>query len=220
LSNYIVTTDFAAKDALPSGNPGKLAQGTQIDVELDNIAVAIATKEDTANKGVANGYVGLDASARIAATNMPAHTGDVTSSAGSVALTVANDAVTNAKMANMAQNTVKGRITASTGDPEDITAANLVSIILAADGTGSGLDADLVDGQHASAFAASSHNHAASEVTSGTFADARIALSNVSQHAGSIKCRNLDGVAGVATTVQADPGGTPSGSPGDFFFYY
>ncbi len=42
------------------------------------------------------------------------------------------------------------------------------------DGSGSGLDADLLDGQHASAFAASSHNHAAGDITSGTFSTARI----------------------------------------------
>lgn len=54
---------------------------------------------------------------------MPAHTGDVTSSAGAVALTIANDAVTNAKLANMAAGTYKMRVTASTGDPEDATAA-------------------------------------------------------------------------------------------------
>lgn len=41
-------------------------------------------------------------------------------------------------------------------------------------GSGSGLDADLLDGQHASAFAASSHNHAAGDITSGTFSTARI----------------------------------------------
>src|SRR5688572_13908715 len=73
MSNYIKTVDFAAKDALPSGNPAKVAQGTQVDTEFNNIATAIATKEDTANKGVANGYASLDSSgdvpdAQIAAT--------------------------------------------------------------------------------------------------------------------------------------------------------
>lgn len=52
-----------------------------------------------------------------------AFTGDVTKSAGGTAQTIANDAVTNAKLANMAASTIKGRITASTGDPEDLTAA-------------------------------------------------------------------------------------------------
>ena len=59
------------------------------------------------------------------------HTGDVT---GATALTIANDAVSNAKLANMAQNTIKGRITGSTGDPEDLTAANVRTIINVADG--------------------------------------------------------------------------------------
>jgi len=50
------------------------------------------------------------------------------------------------------------------------------------EGSGNGLDADTVDGNHASAFALSSHTHAASDITSGTFADARIALTNITQH--------------------------------------
>ncbi len=62
------------------------------------------------------------------AGRMPALTGDVTTSAGAVATTIANDAVTNAKAANMAANTVKGRITAITGDPEDLTAQNVRDI--------------------------------------------------------------------------------------------
>jgi len=49
------------------------------------------------------------------------------------------------------------------------------------DGSGSGLDADLLDGQHASAFASSSHTHAASDITSGNLAAARntVNLANV-----------------------------------------
>lgn len=44
--------------------------------------------------------------------------------------TVANDAVTNAKLANMAQSTIKGRAEgAGTGDPTDLTAAQVMLII-------------------------------------------------------------------------------------------
>ena len=42
------------------------------------------------------------------------------------------------------------------------------------DGSGSGLDADLLDGNHASAFAASSHNHSATEIVTGELDTARL----------------------------------------------
>jgi hypothetical protein len=46
MSNYTKTTNFATKDALPSGNAGKIVKGTEINTEFDNIATAIATKAD------------------------------------------------------------------------------------------------------------------------------------------------------------------------------
>jgi hypothetical protein len=63
----------------------------------------------------------------------PNHTGDVTS-VGDGAQTIANNAVTNAKAADMLNNTIKGRITAGTGDPEDLTATQVRTIINVADG--------------------------------------------------------------------------------------
>lgn len=41
---------------------------------------------------------------------------------------VTDDAVTNAKLANMAQSTLKGRATASTGDPEDVGVSNTLAL--------------------------------------------------------------------------------------------
>jgi len=53
-------------------------------------------------------------------------TGDVSAAGpGSVAGTIANDAVTNAKMANMAAWTLKARNNAASGDPEDVALADL-----------------------------------------------------------------------------------------------
>ena len=43
--------------------------------------------------------------------------------------TIANDAVTNAKLANVATATIKGRTTAGTGDPEDLTAAQTRTVL-------------------------------------------------------------------------------------------
>jgi hypothetical protein len=56
-------------------------------------------------------------------------TGDVTASAGSNATAIANDAVSNAKLANVATATFKGRATAGTGDPEDLTQAQATALI-------------------------------------------------------------------------------------------
>jgi hypothetical protein len=49
MSNYTKSTNFAAKDALASGNAGKIVKGTEIDTEFNNIATAISTKADLAS---------------------------------------------------------------------------------------------------------------------------------------------------------------------------
>jgi hypothetical protein len=51
MSNYTKTTNFTAKDSLPSGNPSKLVKGSDFDLEFNNIATAIASKEDVADLG-------------------------------------------------------------------------------------------------------------------------------------------------------------------------
>lgn len=49
----------------------------------------------------------------------------------------------------------------------------VITLVKAADGAGSGLDADLLDGQSAAAFAAASHTHAATDMASGTLSPDR-----------------------------------------------
>ena len=46
MSDYTKSTNFASKDNLSSGNPAKIVKGTEIDTEFNNIATAIATKQD------------------------------------------------------------------------------------------------------------------------------------------------------------------------------
>jgi hypothetical protein len=58
----------------------------------------------------------------------PNHTGDVTS-AGDGATTISNNAVDNAKLADMASGTIKGRATAGAGDPEDLDASAARALI-------------------------------------------------------------------------------------------
>jgi len=49
MSNYTKSTNFAAKDALNSGNAGKIIKGTEINTEYDAIASAITSKADANN---------------------------------------------------------------------------------------------------------------------------------------------------------------------------
>ncbi len=46
MSNYSKTTDFAAKDALTTGNANKIVKGTEIDDEFSAIQTAVNTKAD------------------------------------------------------------------------------------------------------------------------------------------------------------------------------
>ena len=63
----------------------------------------------------------------------PNHTGDVTST-GDGATAIGNNVVTNAKLAQIAANTIKGRATTGTGNVEDLTAAQVRTILNVADG--------------------------------------------------------------------------------------
>ena len=46
MSTYTKTTDFAAKDSLPSGDSGKIIKGAEFETEFDAISTAVATKAD------------------------------------------------------------------------------------------------------------------------------------------------------------------------------
>lgn len=49
MSNYSKTTDFAAKDALATGNANKIVKGTEIDDEFEAIQTAVNSKADKNN---------------------------------------------------------------------------------------------------------------------------------------------------------------------------
>lgn len=48
MSNYTKTTNFTAKDSLPTGNTQKIVRGSEFDTEFNAISTAIATKADLA----------------------------------------------------------------------------------------------------------------------------------------------------------------------------
>lgn len=49
MSNYSKTTDFAAKDALLTGDPNKIVKGTEINDEFDAIQTAVNSKANIAS---------------------------------------------------------------------------------------------------------------------------------------------------------------------------
>lgn len=55
--------------------------------------------------------------------------GDVTVSGAGTVWTIDADTVTNAKLDNMATNRIKGRETAGTGDPEDLTMPQVTAML-------------------------------------------------------------------------------------------
>lgn len=89
---------------------------------LTGTGFAKRTAADTWSVGDALNLSGAEATGTLAAARMPALTGDITSSAGAVATTLANNAVTNAKAAQMAAHTLKGNNTGSTANAIDLTA--------------------------------------------------------------------------------------------------
>lgn len=49
MSSYTKTTNFTAKDTLPSGNPSKVVRGAEFDVEFSAIQTAVNSKANTAS---------------------------------------------------------------------------------------------------------------------------------------------------------------------------
>jgi hypothetical protein len=91
MSDYTKSTNFASKDNLTSGNPAKIVKGTEIDTEFNNIATAIATKQD------------YDADlAAFAAKTAP--TGDVVGTTDTQGLT--NKTLTNPTVTNYVESVV------------------------------------------------------------------------------------------------------------------
>jgi len=101
MANYSQTVFFGPKDALTTGDPSKVIKGTEMDGELSAISTAIASKENSANKGAANGYASLDASVFVPTAQLPVvpvtkgGTGVATVAAGNLLLGAGTSAMTS-----------------------------------------------------------------------------------------------------------------------------
>jgi hypothetical protein len=99
------------------------AANNEIDIDVAEGNLTLANLAGAIDLGSAK------ASGTLAAARFPSLAGDVTTTAGSLATAIADDAVTNAKAANMATATIKGRTSAGTGDPEDLTGTQATALL-------------------------------------------------------------------------------------------
>jgi hypothetical protein len=81
MSNYTQSTNFATKDALPSGDPLKIVKGTEINTEFVNISVAIATKADLNSPTLVTPALGTPSSGNLANCTFPTLNQNTTGSA-------------------------------------------------------------------------------------------------------------------------------------------
>ena len=58
MSDYTKIVDYAAKDALATGDTNKLVRGTEIDAEFVAIATAVSSKADAASPAFSGTFSG------------------------------------------------------------------------------------------------------------------------------------------------------------------
>lgn len=132
MSNYVKITDYAAKDALLTGNPSKVVSGTEIGADFDAVATAVATKVDsggalgTPSSGTLTNCTGtaagLTAGTVTTNANLTGHVTSVGNAAvlGSFTIAQLNTAVSDA---NIAQSGANSDITSLTGLTTPLSAA-------------------------------------------------------------------------------------------------
>ncbi len=139
----------ASGDAQILNKPTTITSAEQ--TKLGHISVTQAVDLDTMES---------DITTNNAKVTNATHTGDVT---GATALTIADEAVTNSKIAHVATGTVKGRTTAGTGDVEDLTISTTLKTALS-----------LVKGDVGLGNVANVDTTNASNISSGTLAENRL----------------------------------------------
>mgnify|MGYP003676735071 CR=1 FL=1 len=86
MTDYAKTTDFQAKDALPSGDANKVVKGTEFEAEFDNIVTAVASKANKASPTF-TGVVVVPSPVTLGGTSMTATAAELNTLAGITATT-------------------------------------------------------------------------------------------------------------------------------------
>ena len=177
MSNYVKSTNFTAKDSLPTGDTNKVIRGSEFDTEFNAIATAVATKSDLASPtftGTAT-FAGLTATGTVnftggsVTTNIDGGTidgvtiGGSTPGAGTFSSLVATTADINA---GTVDNTVIGGTTPAAGTFSSLTATT-------ADIDGGSIDGAVIGGSTPAAVSGTTGTFSgAVSGTTGTFSGA------------------------------------------------
>jgi hypothetical protein len=115
-------------NTLKGNNTGAVANAADLTVAQTKTLLGLAT---VASSGSASDL----GTGTLPAAAMPALTGEVTTTVGTVATTIAGNAVTNGKLATAPANTLKGNNTGSAASPSDLTAAQVKTLLALTPGT-------------------------------------------------------------------------------------
>lgn len=217
MSDYTYTEGFAAKDALPSGDADKVIKGTELEAEFDAIETAVNSKADKAGPT----FTGTTTVANLTASGTINSTGTLQISGVAITSTAAELNILDGVTATAAELNILDGVTSTAAELnilDGVTSTTAELNIL--DGvTATTAELNYVGGvtsniqTQLAAKAASSHTHATSDVTSGTFADARISESSVTQHESAIDAGSVDGYDVVVDS------GSPSGTDANTIYF-
>lgn len=87
MADYTKTTDFTAKDGLPAGDPAKIAKGSEVDTEFDNIQSAVGTKANKVISPIPENIIILSADGDLLDGGKGLPTGDVVGTSDTQTLT-------------------------------------------------------------------------------------------------------------------------------------
>lgn len=241
MSDYTQLTSFAPKDALATGNAAKRIKGVDFDPEFAAIAVAIATKYDSDDMASNSDAAALASTAKLLAPatlkyalengtfslpagRLPAASESAQGAAELATTTEANTGTDTARIVTPAglkytiDNYASGLFPLKNGTGASGTWGISISGNAATISSQGSLatKSTVNDGDWSGTDLAVTNGGTGASDASGARSNLGAAAASHSHAAGDLP--NIGSLSGI--TIASDPGGTPSGSAGQMFFYY